>query len=248
MKRRSLISFVLVVLLTTVLRAAELSVFAAASLTDALKEVAAAYESQSGDKLVFNFAGSNALARQIKEGAPADIFISADEIQMNDLAETRLIDPSTRVELLSNSLVIVVPNDGPAELTPAALGDRAIKRVALADPRSVPAGVYAREYLTKQGLWQAVEPKVVPTENVRAALAAVESGNVDAGIVYKTDAAISKAVKIAYEVPASDGPRISYPVAVLRETRNAEPAKRFLAYLKSEPALAIFKRFGFILP
>jgi molybdate transport system substrate-binding protein len=248
MKRRSLISLVLVVLLTTVLRAAELSVFAAASLTDALKEVAAAYESQSGDKLVFNFAGSNALARQIKEGAPADIFFSADEIQMNDLEEARLIDPSTRVELLSNSLVIVVPNDGPAELTPAALGDRAIKRVALADPRSVPAGVYAREYLTKQGLWQAVEPKVVPTENVRAALAAVESGNVDAGIVYKTDAAISKAVRIAYEVPASDGPRISYPVAVLRETRNAEPAKRFLAYLKSEPALAIFKRFGFILP
>ncbi len=248
MKRRSLISLVLVVLLTTVLRAAELSVFAAASLTDALKEVAAAYEPQSGDKLFFNFAGSNALARQIKEGAPADIFFSADEIQMNDLEEARLIDPSTRVELLSNSLVIVVPNDGPAELTPAALGDRAIKRVALADPRSVPAGVYAREYLTKQGLWQAVEPKVVPTENVRAALAAVESGNVDAGIVYKTDAAISKAVRIGYEVPASDGPRISYPVAVLRETRNAEPAKRFLAYLKSEPALAIFKRFGFILP
>jgi molybdate transport system substrate-binding protein len=248
MKRRSLISLVPVVLLTTVLRAAELSVFAAASLTDALQEVAAAYESQSGDKLVFNFAGSNALARQIKEGAPADIFFSADEIQMNDLAEARLIDPSTRVELLSNSLVIVVPNDGPAELTPAALGDRAIKRVALADPRSVPAGVYARAYLTRQGLWQAVEPKVVPTENVRAALAAVESGNVDAGIVYKTDAAISKAVRISYEVPASDGPRISYPVAVLRETRNAEPAKRFLAYLKSEPALAIFKRFGFILP
>ena len=248
MKRRSLISLVLVVLLTTVLRAAELSVFAAASLTDALKEVAAAYEPHSGDKLVFNFAGSNALARQIKEGAPADIFFSADEIQMNDLAEARLIDPSTRVELLSNSLVIVVPNDGPAELTPAALGDRAIKRVALADPRSVPAGVYARAYLTKQGLWQAVEPKVVPTENVRAALAAVESGNVDAGIVYKTDAAISKAVKIACEVSASDGPRISYPVAVLRETRNAEPSKRFLTYLKSEPALAIFKRFDFILP
>ena len=146
MKRRSLISLVLVVVLTTVLRAAELSVFAAASLTDALKEVAAAYESQSGDKLLFNFAGSNALARQIKEGAPADIFFSADEIQMNNLAEARLIDPSTRVELLSNSLVIVVPNDGPAELTPAALGDRAIKRVALADPQSVPAGVYAREY------------------------------------------------------------------------------------------------------
>ncbi|HEU4679242.1 MAG TPA: molybdate ABC transporter substrate-binding protein [Terrimicrobiaceae bacterium] len=248
MNRRHLIYLVTVVLLTTKLRAAELSVFAAASLTDALKEVAVAYESESGDKLVFNFAGSNALARQIKEGAPADVFFSADEIQMNHLAEASLIDPSTRVELLSNSLVIIVPEDGPAELTPAALGDGAIKRVALADPRSVPAGVYAREYLTKQGLWRAIEPKVVPTENVRAALAAVESGNVDAGMVYKTDAAISEAVKIAYEVPASDGPRISYPVAVLRETKHAEAAERFLTYLKSEPALAILKRFGFILP
>jgi molybdate transport system substrate-binding protein len=246
MKIRHIVSIALVALLTTPLRAADVSVFAAASLTDALKELASSYESESGDKLFFNFAGSNALARQIKEGAPADVFISADEIQMDNLAKAALIDPATRVDLLSNTLVIVVPKDGPAELTPAALAETAIKRVALADPRSVPAGVYAREYLTKLGVWNAVEPKVVPTENVRAALAAVESGNVEAGIVYKTNAAISKAVKIAYEVSANEGPKILYPVAVLKDSKNADASQKFVEYLQSEPALAVFKKFGFI--
>jgi molybdate transport system substrate-binding protein len=132
-------------------------------------------------------------------------------------------------------------------LTPAALGESAFKRLALADPRSVPAGVYAREYLTRLGLWRAVEPKIVPTENVRGALAAVESGNVEAGIVYKTDAAISKSVKIAYEVSATEGPRIVYPVAVVRESRNAGASRRFVEYLKTEPALAVFRKFGFII-
>ena len=134
----------------------------------------------------------------------------------------------------------------PAELTPAALIEPAIKRLALADPKSVPAGVYAREYLTKLGLWNAVAAKIVPTENVRAALAAVESGNVEAGIVYKTDAKISKAVRIAYEVSAAEGPKISYPVAVVKGTRHADAAKSFLQYLKSGPALAVFKKYGFI--
>lgn len=237
----------LVALSITALRAADVSVFAAASLTDALKEVAPAYEAKSGDKLLFNFAGSNVLARQIKEGAPADVFISADVIQMDNLAKTGLIDSATRVDLLSNTLVIVVPKDGPDELAPATLAETAIKHLALADPRSVPAGVYAREYLTKLGVWNAVEPKVVPTENVRTALAAVESGNVEAGIVYKTDAAISEAVKIAYEVSATEGPKILYPVAVMTDSKNAGASKKFVEYLKSEPALAVFERFGFIL-
>ena len=246
MKIRHIVSLVVVAFLTTAIRAADLAVFAAASLTDAMKELASAYESKSGNKLLFNFAGSNALARQIVEGAPADVFFSADEIQMDNLAKAGLIDSSTRVDLLSNTLVIVVPEEAPAELTPAALIEPAIKRLALADPKSVPAGVYAREYLTKLGLWNAVAPKVVPTENVRAALAAVESGNVEAGIVYKTDAKISKAVRIAYEVSAAEGPKISYPVAVVKGTRHADAAKSFLQYLKSEPALAVFKKYGFI--
>ena len=246
MKIRHIVSMALVALSLTALRAADVSVFAAASLTDALNELASAYESKSGDKLLFNFAGSNILARQIKEGAPADIFFSADEIQMDNLAKAGLVDPATRVELLSNTLVIIVPKDGQGELAPAALAEAAIKHLALADPRSVPAGVYAREYLTKLGIWKAVEPKVVPTENVRAALAAVESGNVEAGIVYKTDAAISKAVKIAYEVSATEGPKILYPVAVMKDSKNVEASKKFVEYLKSGPALAVFEKFGFI--
>jgi molybdate transport system substrate-binding protein len=245
-KFRHIVSVVVVAFLTTAVGGADLAVFAAASLTDAMKELASAYESKYGNKLLFNFSGSNALARQIVEGAPADVFFSADEIQMDNLAKAGLIDPSTRVDLLSNTLVIVVPKEVPAEVTPTALMEPAIKRVALADPKSVPAGVYAREYLSKLGLWNAVEPKVVPTENVRAALAAVESGNVDAGIVYKIDAKISKAIRIAYEVFAAEGPSISYPVAVVKGTRDADAAKSFLEYLKSEPALAVFRKYGFI--
>jgi molybdate transport system substrate-binding protein len=246
MKIRHILFMALVALSMASLRAADVSVFAAASLTDALKELASAYESKSGDRLLFNFAGSNVLARQIKEGAPADVFFSADEIQMDNLAKAGLIDQATRVDLLSNTLVIIVPKDREGELAPAALAETAIKHLALADPRSVPAGVYAREYLTKLGVWNAVEPKVVPTENVRAALAAVESGNVEAGIVYKTDAAISKAVKIAYEVSTTEGPKILYPVAVMKDSKNADASKKFVEYLKSGPALAVFEKFGFI--
>ena len=247
MRIRNIVEVALVVIWMTSLHAAEIFVFAAASLTDALKELAPAYELESGDKLVFNFAGSNALARQIKEGAPADVFFSADEIQMDNLDKAGLIDSTTRQDLLSNTLVIVVPEDGPSELTPAALGEPALKRLALADPKSVPAGVYAREYLTRLGLWKAVELKIVPTENVRGALAAVESGNVDAGIVYKTDAAISKSVKIVHEVAPAEGLKIVYPVAVVKDSQHAGASRRFVEYLKSEAALTIFKESGFII-
>ena len=246
MKIRHIVSMALVALSMTALRAADVSVFAAASLTDALNELASAYESKSGDKLLFNFAGSNILARQIKEGAPADVFFSADEIQMDNLAKAGLIDPATRVELLSNTLVIIVPKDGQGELAPAALAEAAIKHLALADPKSVPAGVYAREYLTKLGIWKAVEPKVVPTENVRAALAAVESGNVEAGIVYKTDAEISKAVKIAYEVSASEGPKILVSSRRGEGLQECRGAKKFLEYLKSGASAGSFQKIGFI--
>lgn len=247
MKFRFLIFPVLFALFAGVLHASDIKVFAAASLTDALKELAPVYEGNSGDKLIFNFAGSSALARQIQEGAPADVFLSADQIQMDVLAKNSLIDPSTRTDLLSNLLVIVVPLDGPASLTPNALTGPTVKRIALADPRSVPAGVYAREYLSKLGLWSAIEPKVVPTENVRAALAAVESGNVEAGMVYKTDASLSKKVKIAYEVPRGEGPKITYPVALITGTPNTVAAKNFLVYLQSSQAAAVFQKDGFLI-
>lgn len=228
------------------LRAEDLQIFAAASLTDALKEIAPAYETASGNKLHFNFAGSNILARQIQESAPADVFISADEAKMDALQKAGLILDASRKALLFNTLVVVIGADSSLKFdSPEALTQPAIKRIALADPKGVPAGVYAQQYLEKIGLWDAVKDRVVPTENVRAALAAVEAGNAEVGIVYKTDAGISKLVKIAYEVPASEGPDISYPVAVVKESKVLGAAQNFLTYLRSDAVAAVFKKFGF---
>ena len=233
-------------LIATSISAAELTVYAAASLTDALKEIAAAYEKQSADKLQFNFGASSMLARQIEEGAPADLFFSADEAKMDALEKKDLLLPGTRRSLLSNLLVIVVPADASAAPKSAAdLAKPEFKKLALAEPQTVPAGIYAREYLQKIGLWDAVKEKVVPTENVRAALAAVESANVDAGIVYKTDSLISKKVKIAVEIPASEGPKISYPVAVLKSSKQPDRAKKFAEYLAGPMARSVFEKFGF---
>jgi molybdate transport system substrate-binding protein len=239
---------VFVLCLVTVVHAASINVFAAASLTDSLKELAAAYEKPSGDTIVFNFGASSTLARQIEEGAPADIFFSADEAKMDGLEKKGLILKETRKSRLSNLLVIVVAAQGGAAIASANdLATAKVKRLALAEPKTVPAGIYAKEYLQKQNLWSAVEPKVIPTENVRAALAAVEAGNVEAGIVYKTDAEIYKKVKVAYEIPAKDGPAISYPMAVVKEARQPETAKRFLQYLDSDDAAKVFEKFSFII-
>ena len=233
--------------LCTVGQAASVTVFAAASLADALKEIAVSYEKDSGDTITFNLAASNALARQIDEGAPADIFFSADEAQMNNLERKGRIVPESRTNLLANSLVIVTTSESKLTISSARdLGGDLVKHVALAEPKAVPAGVYAKEYLTRLGLWTAIEPKVIPTENVRAALAAVESGNVEAGIVYKTDAAISKKVRIALEVPVGEGPKIRYPAALVTDSKQIEAAKQFLRRLKSDEAARVFRKFGFI--
>jgi len=230
------------------LRATEVTAFAAASLTDSLKEIAADYEKQSGNKIIFNFGASSTLARQIEAGAPADLFFSADEAQMDRLAKQGLIDPATRQDRLGNLLVVVVPDDSSLQIKSASdLTNADVKQIALADPRAVPAGVYAKAWLEQLRLWPAIEPKVVPTENVRAALAAVASGNVDAGVVYKTDAAISKRVKIAYEVPRAGGPDIRYPMALVKGSPQPEAAKKFLDCLASEEAGQVFARYGFLL-
>jgi len=226
---------------------AELQVFAAASLTDALQEIAANYEQESGDKVLLNLGASSTLARQIQEGAPADLFFSADEARMDSLVKTKLVLPDTRTSLLSNTLVVVVPADSDLRIGSAQdLASPRIRALALAEPQSVPAGIYARQYLRSVRLWGRVIDRVVPTENVRAALAAVESGNVDAGIVYKTDAQISKKVKIAFEVPRAEGPKISYPVAVVAGSGQRDAARRLLAYLESPAALNVFRRYGFL--
>lgn len=243
-----LVTGLVLLALTLSVRAAEVIVFAAASLTDSLKEIAVHYEKQSDDKIVFNFGASSTLARQIGEGAPADIFFSADEAKMDGLEKKGLIDAGTRKSRLGNSLVVVVAVDSTLPINSASdLTNTAVNRIALADPKAVPAGIYAKKWLENFQLWSAIEPKIVPTENVRAALAAVESGNVEAGVVYKTDAGISKKVKIAYEVPLKDSPEISYPMALVKESKQPEAAKKFLRYLDSDGATKVFEQFGFII-
>jgi molybdate transport system substrate-binding protein len=166
---------------------------------------------------------------------------------MDSLAKKSLIDPATRKSRLGNALVVVVAADSTLQINSASdLTNSTVKQIALADPKAVPAGVYAKAWLTQQQLWPAIEPKVVPTENVRAALAAVESGNVEAGVVYKTDAGISKKVKVAYEVPSKDAPVISYPMALVKDSRQPGAARKFLDYLAGNEAGAVFTGHGFI--
>jgi molybdate transport system substrate-binding protein len=248
MRRFLTFCFLLTALFATQVHAAELSVFAAASLTDALREISAAYEKQGGDRIVLNLGASSTLARQLQEGAPADLFLSADEEKMNSLEKGKLLLPRTRKSVLSNTLVVVVPEDSRLNINgPQDLAAPAIRALALAEPQTVPAGIYAKAYLSKLGLWSRIVDRVVPTENVRAALAAVESGNVDAGIVYKTDAQIARRVRVAWEVPRAEGPVISYPFAVLAGSARPDAARKFLAYLESPPALAVFRKFGFLI-
>lgn len=222
--------------------AGELRVAAAASLAETVTEVAAAYQAEHGTKVTPVFAGSNVLARQIEQGAPVDVFISADEATMAGLAKASLVREVK--PLLSNALVVVIPTDSDDKVTEAKdlLGFR---RIAIGDPSAVPAGIYARKWLAGQGLWKSLGPKCVGGENVRAALVMVESGNVDAAIVYRTDAGISKKVKVAWTVPAAEAPAIVYPVATCTAARESDEAKRFTAFLTSEPAAAIFKARGF---
>ncbi len=222
----------------------EVVVFAAASLTDALTEIAAAYGRRSGRHVVFSFGASSTLARQIRAGAPAEIFLSADLAQMDALEKAGLVRAADRVDLVSNHLVVIVPRGSSRPLRTVA--DLAtLGRIALADPTAVPAGVYARQWLERRGLWSALQERVVPTLDVRAALAAVAAEAAEAGIVYRTDAAISSRVRVAFEVKEEDAPRIVYPAGLV--ARTAGPAARdFLHELRSPAARAVFERLGFL--
>ena len=227
--------------------AEEIIVSAAASLTDVLKEISAGYQSKSKNTVRFNFGPSSGLARQIEEGAPADIFFSADLPQMEALQKKNLIEPGTQKNLLSNQLVIIVPADSKLAISsPKDLLKAEVKKIALAEPSSVPVGVYTSKYLTDEGLWDQVKAKIVPVQDVRATLASVESGNVEAGFVYKTDAAISNKVKIAYEVPIEKGPKITYPVAIVKESKKKDAARDFMNFMLSPASKALFKKFGFV--
>jgi molybdate transport system substrate-binding protein len=225
------------------LRADELQVFAAASLSEALEESGRAFESASGHELVFNLGASSDLARQIQAGAPADVFFSADTVQMDKLVEAGLVRASERVELLSNTLVVVVPRS--ATSAPASAADLlSLRRLALADPQAVPAGVYARTWLQSLGLWDKLAERVVPALNVRAALQAVELENAEAGVVYRTDARLSQNVRVAFEVPAAQGPRIAYALAPL--IRASPGARDLVRHLRAAESARIFERLGFV--
>jgi molybdate transport system substrate-binding protein len=218
-------------------------VFAAASLADALGEIGRDFEVRRGHRVVVSFGGSNDLARQIRAGAPAEVFVSAAADRMDEVERAGLVRAADRVDLLSNRLVVVVP--AAATTGPATAEDLVgVRRLALGDPQAVPAGIYARLWLEKRGLWERVRDRIVPTLDVRAALAAVESGNADAGIVYRTDAAISKRVRVALEVPAGETPRIVYPAALLAGARGSA-ARDFYEHLQTRAAREVFERLGF---
>jgi molybdate transport system substrate-binding protein len=232
----------------TVVLAAAITVSAAASLTDVLTDLGKRFEASTGERVRINAAASNTLARQIAEGAPVDLFISADEAQMAAAERSGRIVKESRVPLVTNQLVIVVPNDTRDAIdNPSGLASARVRRVAMGQPDSVPAGVYGRRWLEKLGLWASVQPKAVPMATVRAALAAVREGRVDAGIVYATDALTTRGVRIVYRVPVSDGPRIVYPAAVVAGANEAS-ARRFLTFLQSTEARRVFEAAGFGVP
>ena len=232
---------------------APLEVYAAASLRDVLQELAPAAERACGSALAFNFGSSGDLARQIVAAGRADLFVSADEQELERVAAAGLVEPGTRRELLSNQLVVVEPLElgsgvapAPEPFDPAWLASPAVPLLSLANPDTVPAGKYARAWLESRGVWEAVRPRVLPAIDVRAALAAVESGGARAGIVYRTDAARSRRVRVLFAVPRAEGPAITYPLAVLAGRPATASARRLADFLASEEAARVFERHGFV--
>ncbi len=223
--------------------AGQVTVFAAASLKTALDEIAETYEAATGQEIALSFAGSSVLARQIQLGAPADLFVSANEAWMDVLAADGVIKTESRVDIVGNRLVLV----GHRAAEPAEIGaGLAEGRVAMALVDAVPAGVYGKAALQAMGLWDVVAPRVVQADNVRAALAFVALGEVPLGIVYATDAAVDPRVSVIATFPAQTHPPIRYPAAL---TTGARPeAADFLVYLTGAEARTIFDRLGFARP
>jgi len=225
-----------------------LTVFAAASMKNALDDVDAAYTAKTGVKISASYAASSALAKQIEQGAPADIFVSADTDWMDYAIGKKNINVPTRVDLLGNSIVLIAPKDSKIDNVTIAQGFDLAKlagdgKIATGDVKSVPVGKYAKAALEKIGAWTAAEPKFAMEESVRAALTLVARGEAALGIVYSTDAKVEPGVKIVGTFPADSHSPIIYPVAA---TTNAKPdATSYLAFLKSSAAKTIFEKYGF---
>lgn len=227
----------------------KITVFAAASLTNAMQDIAKEYKKEKNVEVVSSFASSSTLARQIEAGAPADLFISADQKWMDYAVDKKAIDTSSRETLLGNSLVVVAPKaskldkvtiDAKTDWTRLLDGGR----LAVGDPDHVPAGIYAKEALQKLGAWETLSPKLAPAEDVRGALALVERNEAPLGIVYGSDAVASKGVKVVGTFPENSHQKVEYPLAIIDGHKNAT-VSAFYDYLKGPQASAIFKRYGF---
>jgi molybdate transport system substrate-binding protein len=228
--------------------AADVTVFAAASLKEALDDQARYFKAGSGNTVIVSYGASNALAKQIEAGAPADLFISADLDWMDYVDQRNLLAPGTRVRLLRNTLVLVAPASskstlkiGPNFGLAAALGQ---ERLAMANPDSVPAGKYGKSALAKLGVWPSVEKQVARAETVRAALALVSRGEAPFGIVYSTDALVDNGVRVVDTFPPDSYPPIVYPAAIIATAKSAA-ARPFLDYLRSPAARAVWEKSGF---
>lgn len=261
MKRRHILAFLSGLLATLLLAAgirltlptsanaqnSTLLIAAAASLQDALEELDPIFEaSHSGITVNYNFAASGPLQQQIEQGAPADIFISAANRHMDALQSQNLIITNTRHNILSNSLMLVVPNSSTLGLTDfRQLTNANVGRISVGEPRSVPAGQYAQEFLTNLGILEQLRPKFVYGNSVRNVLSTVESGNADAGVVYATDARISNQVTQVATAPSHLHSPIVYPMAVIAASRYQEAARAYAQFLTSSEAQAVFRRYGF---
>lgn len=225
----------------------ELTIAAAASLTDVTAEIAQAHKAVAPNvTLTFTYGSSGSLQTQIEQGAPVDIFISAAQKQMDALEEQSLLLDGSRVNLLENKVVLIVPMDSALGLTGFdELASDNVKTVAMGDPASVPAGQYAHEVLSALGIKDGVEAKANFGTDVRQVLTWVEGGEVDAGIVYATDAATTDKVSVICEAPADSVKQIIYPVAILKESQLSKPAQAFIDFLKTETCAALFDKYGF---
>lgn len=234
--------------LQAVTKKTKIIISAAASLQDSLNQMAFLYEEQHPTiDLVFNYAASGTLQKQIEQGAPADLFLSAGDKQMKALVDGDLI--SDHKVLLKNQLVVVVPSDTTTKLTTVTqLTDRSFKKVAVGQPEIVPAGEYTQQSLTAKRLWDTLQSKLVFAKDVRQVLSYVETGNVDAGFIYRTDALSSKKVKIALTLDPNEHKAINYLVGIVKDSKNQKVAKELYSYLQDKESSDIFTSFGFLLP
>jgi molybdate transport system substrate-binding protein len=223
----------------------ELNVSAAASLTDALEEIYTEYQNMSNDVINFNFAASGTLQKQILEGAPCDLFISASKGHMDGLAEESLIVPESRKDLLGNALTLIAAAEKADIVSVDNLTSAEIEHIAIGEPDSVPAGNYAKQTLESLGIWEAVQDKLVFAKDVREVLNYVDTGNADCGFVYRSDAAVMETGVIVTDLPEDSHSPIVYPAALIAGSEQEAAAQAFYDYLQSDYARGVFERYGF---